>query len=331
MLMGRVWSFIGLAVLVAIVAPSSYASRSETNRQNGFHWGSKTLLPHQPPPFFAGNRRPEGLPGISRGKEIQQTLPTDTNGTDPYFVSLFDPERNIPFYSAYKVTPRQAQLIGTYSRKDVKKRWRNPPGVPGLDAAYRKAIKQQPLSRGHMDPLAINSFDKRFMKATYTLTNVVPQYVASNSGPWQIFEAKIRSYAQNVCGNRTRQGTLYLLTGTSEFSLKSDLGRKSVQDSSKELSYATMLLDELTLVVPRTVWTTGCCVWKETSQEFGKVRRAESFAVMSNNVRDKKFLNQTQMSVVKLERHLTAPGSSSVNLFPGDRNCRLPQNNVELP
>jgi len=26
------------------------------------------------------------------------------------------------------VTPRQAQLIGTYSRKDVKKRWRNPPG-----------------------------------------------------------------------------------------------------------------------------------------------------------------------------------------------------------
>ena len=93
-----------------------------------YHWRFRTLLSHQPPPFFAGNRRPEGLPGISRGKEIQQTLPRDPSGTTPYFVSLFDPKRNIPFYSAYKVTPQQAPLIGTYTRKDVKKRWRNPPG-----------------------------------------------------------------------------------------------------------------------------------------------------------------------------------------------------------
>jgi len=96
-----------------------------------------------------------------------------------------------------------------------------PTGVPGLDAAYRKAIKQEPLSRGHMDPLAINSFNKSFMQVTYTLTDAVPQYVASNSGPRQTFEAKIRSYAKESCGSRTRQGTLYLLTGTSEFSLTS--------------------------------------------------------------------------------------------------------------
>ena len=102
--------------------------RLDTPRQNVFRWRIKTLLPHQPPPFFAGNRRPEGLPGVSRGKEIQQILPRDPDGTDPYFLSLFDPERNIPFYSAYKVTPQQAPLIGTYTRKDVKARWRNPPG-----------------------------------------------------------------------------------------------------------------------------------------------------------------------------------------------------------
>ena len=204
-------------------------------------------------------------------------------------------------------------------------------GVPGLDAAYREAIKQEPLSRGHMNPLAINSFNKSFMQVTYTLTNAAPQYVASNSGPWQIFEAKIRSYAQDFCGSRARQGTLYLLTGTSEFSLSSDLGRKPVQDSSIKLSHAAILLGETTLVVPRAVWTAGCCLWNETNQEFGMVGKAESFAVMSNNVRDKNLLNQTQMSVLELERHLTAPGSSaSVNLFPGDPNCRLPQSNLVL-
>lgn len=203
-------------------------------------------------------------------------------------------------------------------------------GVPGLDAAYKEAIKQEPLSRGHMNPIAINSFNKSFMQATFTLTNAVPQYVASNSGPWQIFEAKIRSYAKDFCGSRARKGTLYLLTGTSEFSLTSDLGRKPVQDSSLKLSHATILLDELTLVVPRAVWTAGCCLWNEASQEFGMMGRAGSFAVMSNNVRDKKLLNQTQMSVHELERHLTAPGTSSVNLFPGVPKCRLPQSNQVL-
>ena len=82
-----------------------------------------------PPSFFVGNRRPEGLPGISRGQEIHQLLPQDPPGTHPYFISLFDTDRNIPFYSAYKVTPQQAPLIGKYSRKDVRGRnWRNPPG-----------------------------------------------------------------------------------------------------------------------------------------------------------------------------------------------------------
>lgn len=203
-------------------------------------------------------------------------------------------------------------------------------GVSGLDAAYKKAIRQEPLSRGHMDPLAINSFDKRFMEATYTFTNAVPQYVASNSGPWQVFEAKIRSYAQNSCGSRARQGTLYLLTGTSDFSLTSYLPKRPVQDSSIKFSHAAIFLEETTLVVPRALWTAGCCLWNESSQEFGKVGRAESFAVMSNNVKDRKLLNQTQMSVLELERNLTAPGSPSVNLFPGDPNCRLPQSNIVL-
>ena len=182
-----------------------------------------------------------------------------------------------------------------------------------------------------MDPLAINSFNKSFMQATFTLTNAVPQYVASNSGPWQIFEARVRGYAQEYCGSHARQGTLYLLTGTSEFSIPRDLGRKPAQDSSIELSDVKMLLDEVTLVVPRAIWTAVCCVWDETNEGFGMVQRAESFAVMSNNVRDKKLLNQTRMSVLELEGNLTAPGSSSVNLFPGDPNCRFPQRNTELP
>ncbi|KAJ7328112.1 hypothetical protein OS493_025512 [Desmophyllum pertusum] len=182
-----------------------------------------------------------------------------------------------------------------------------------------------------MNPSAINSFDKSFMKATYTLTNAAPQYVASNSGPWQIFETKIRSYAKNTCGSRARGGTLYLLTGTSDYGIDTNLRRKPVQDPTKKVSDAAVFLDGIKLVIPRAVWTAGCCVWNEgSSQVLGMVRRAESFAVISNNAKDRKLLNQTEMSVSEVEGHLTAPGSPSVNLFPGDENCRFPNNNVVL-
>lgn len=180
-----------------------------------------------------------------------------------------------------------------------------------------------------MDPLAINSFDKSFMEATFTLTNAAPQYIASNSGPWQIFEAKIRRYAQNSCGNRSRRGTLYLLTGTSELGLTTNLHDTPAQDTTK-LSHAAMFLDEVKLVIPRALFTAGCCLWNESSQVLGNVGRVESFAVMSNNVKDKKLLNQTEMSIAEVERHLTAPGSPPANLFPGDTSCRLLKNNIIL-
>ena len=50
-----------------------------------------------------------------------------------------------------------------------------------------------------MNPLGINTFDIRFMKATMTLTNAVPQYETPNSGPWERFEAKLKKYAQSMC------------------------------------------------------------------------------------------------------------------------------------
>lgn len=79
-----------------------------------------------PPPFFAGDRKPEGLAGISGGIDTLQTHPT---GTPPRYFSLFDTNTNTPFYSAYKVTPDQAVRLGTYKRDEVNVIWRNPPGM----------------------------------------------------------------------------------------------------------------------------------------------------------------------------------------------------------
>ena len=85
-------------------------------------------------------------------------------------------------------------------------------GVPGVDDAYKQANLEakrrfrNELTRGHMNPSGINSFNTNFMKATFTLTNAVPQFEASNNGPWRVFEDMIKDYAKKTCGSKTRQG-----------------------------------------------------------------------------------------------------------------------------
>ena len=208
-------------------------------------------------------------------------------------------------------------------------------GVAGVNNAYYTAINTdaQPLSKGHMNPLGINTFDKSFMKATFTLTNAVPQFETSNSGPWQTFETRIRNYAQNTCGSRG--GTLYLLTGKSNYGLTIGAAGRPVQDTATPLPYLTQNFPGgVTLVTPRAIWTAGCCVWEEPGKVFGrlwKTKRAESFAVMSNNQRNVGLLHQTEMSVSDLERLLRAPLLEEVNLYPGDENCRLITNNIVVP
>ena len=197
-------------------------------------------------------------------------------------------------------------------------------GVPGVKAAYKRANAEatrafrNKLTKGHMNPSGINSFDINFMKATFTLSNAVPQFEASNSGPWEGFENKIKDYAKITCGSITRQGTLYLLTGRSENGLNGV--PKPHFTNTFQVGPTTVRLD-----TPRAVWTAGCCVWKEPGKFLGKLwqtEKAESFAVMSNNHYDINQLHQTEMSVNDLEKRLKAAASTTnVHLFPGNTNC----------
>ena len=183
-----------------------------------------------------------------------------------------------------------------------------------------------------MNPLTLNTFDKNFMRATFTLSNAVPQFEASNSGPWQAFEKRIRNYAKNRCG--PQGGTLYLLTGKSDYGVHIRAG-SPVQDITTALPYSREYFPgNVKLVTPRGVWTAGCCVWAKPGKYLGKLwstKKAESFAVMSNNKDDSTMLRQTEMSVSQLERLLRKPRSKKVNLFPGNKKCRSPKNDITLP
>lgn len=124
-------------------------------------------------------------------------------------------------------------------------------------------------------------------------------------------------------------GTLYLLTGTSNYGLRPDGRGNPIKDITKPPPAKNMFVSgTVRLDTPRAMWTAGCCVWNEYG--ISKQDSAESFAVMGNNVNNEQFIHQTQMTVTKLESLLREEGfwKPYVNLFPGDKNCA--KNNVKI-
>ena len=165
------------------------------------------------------------------------------------------------------------------------------------------------------------------MKATFTLTNAVPQFTSSKNG-WEDYEDRVRGYAKCPCGS-VRGGTLYLLTGISDYGLTAAADGRLIRDDSHYRIASRYLQGQLRLDTPLALWTAGCCVWKEPSNVFGSASqsdKAESFAVMTNNRDNPDLLHQTEMSVAKLKGLLTTSSSRRVNLFPGNPKCRNPDN-----
>lgn len=89
----------------------------------------------------------------------------------------------------------------------------------GNDALYYKNVDK--ADKGHLNPVQINSFDQNHVKATFTYSNAVPQYLGFNRGQWKTFEGRIVNYVRTMCAaKKPTGGKMYLMTGTSKFRLQ---------------------------------------------------------------------------------------------------------------
>ena len=221
-------------------------------------------------------------------------------------------------------------------------------GVEDGYVQHKKVGDAKDIDHGQLNPCGINTFDLKHMKATFTLTNSVPQYKTSNLGMWNSFKMELVTYAKDKCANKPGGGTLYVLTGSSNFGLKASDGDGDGDDEGviqesfdapsilpitrakeptgalleklKSQGLYTPARDPVRMVLPRSLWTAACCVWKN-----GEVNEAESKAVMINNHWEDDKLLQTEMTVRKLEKLLAPADGKPANLFPGNCNCRKEQ------
>ncbi|XP_043942212.1 endonuclease domain-containing 1 protein-like [Protopterus annectens] len=162
---------------------------------------NETFASHICSKFFYRQNEPMGLSQQNSARICQMY---DYNGViSPYFASLYDRDRRMPLYSAY--------VFKTVGKGKRPKKWMIEPQLAfanltkcmageGVVPDRKQLITSQAVNddykkldprynRGHLNPRGHqNTTESR--RATFTLTNIVPQTVISN-GKWALYESSI--------------------------------------------------------------------------------------------------------------------------------------------
>ncbi|XP_028815597.1 endonuclease domain-containing 1 protein-like [Denticeps clupeoides] len=164
--------------------------------------------------------------------------------------------------------------------------------------AVQQDYKNSGFSRGHLNP----SFGHRSYldsMATFTLTNVVPQWAESNNGPWAIQEGKVLKFL-----NRSCIGDAYIVTGILPY--ESD----------------DWWLKQDRVAVPEYLWSAYCC---PTYSSKNLTNRLPTFAAIGRNdpnsndkivpaARNAGY-DVRHMPLVELEMHLKQRFGTEVTVF----------------
>ncbi|NXD33527.1 ENDD1 protein, partial [Copsychus sechellarum] len=210
------------------------------------------------------------------------------------FATLYNKTRRIPVYSAYLYQPGpgsrydswfvEPQLINeTYSRyMDTEDSIRATYNITSQDIGQNQAIDQDysdatGLDRGHLCPSG-HRMGNASKWATFTLTNIVPQYMTLNQGAWRVYEDTTMPEKIGDCD------TTYVITGAVPGNTKVPSGR---------------------VTVPSHIWSAACCLQK------GKIMRA--WGAIAENERNKNKVKILNLG--ELEERLTRLYEGAVTLF----------------
>ena len=78
-------------------------------------------------------------------------------------------------------------------------------------------VKKTAIHRGHLIAASYGRGDPKRISATFTYTNVVPQFGPFNSGPWCSSEQRIQWWGRNYCTSHNKKATknvnVYIIVG----------------------------------------------------------------------------------------------------------------------
>jgi endonuclease G len=119
-----------------------------------------------------------------------------------YFVVCYDPARKIPAWVGYALTKEDADSKVT-SRQGS---FHDDTALPRDERAENADYTRSGYDRGHMAPADDFTRSVEAMKATFVMTNIVPQKHGVNAGEWEQLESAVRALAST-------RGTVWVFSG----------------------------------------------------------------------------------------------------------------------
>uniref|UniRef100_A0A3B4UNW1 Endonuclease domain-containing 1 protein-like n=1 Tax=Seriola dumerili TaxID=41447 RepID=A0A3B4UNW1_SERDU len=232
--------------------------------------------------FFYRNTSPTGI----TGNHYQPICQRYNNSYR--FATLYDRDRRSALYSAYILSsPEGKRDDETWMYEPQLANRKGDPSMQELNLRPDNNVKESQAvledyrgtlyTKGHLTP-SMHQHSLEDRKATYTLTNIVPQWEGSNSGPWGELEKEVMSEFQKCCKEK-----MYVITGVMS-------GKKSINSR---------------VFVPDYLWSAYCCPsYKPNLPESGDTVgvRTDGFHVtrMSLNGLEKILRKRLEMPNISL-------------------------------
>ena len=173
-----------------------------------------------------------------------------------------------------------------------------------------------PIERGHMIAARYATADKDRMYATFSYTNVVPQFKSLNNGAWKTAEGDIVTWGKN-CQNKANEKKLlariFVVVGVIPSTYNKNPRFYGAPGFSNFLGQSRIPKNgEYRIVLPDIMWTGACCI---LADNFKRVIDVKAFAVENRPGAEVKLFSSPQAMFQVLLN------TASINLFPMNHEC----------
>ena len=196
------------------------------------------------------------------------------------------------------------------------------------DENFAKHV-ESPMTRGHLIPSSYAKGNQAKIDASFSLTNIVPQFETFNNGPWSTSEQKLLDWGKKNCassnadmfvvvgtvpstfGNSPNNPRFFGASGFSEFEGFSKRTDTYSKDSGKK---------EYRINVPKFMWTAACCNFVHLDASgYQTITKSMAF-YRRNDPGSSECYEGTPTEMMAYFKYLW-PEMMIPTLFPQNENC----------
>ena len=199
--------------------------------------------------------------------------------------------------------------------------------------------RPEAVEEGQLNPNQMHSYESgstNSMDLTFNHINAFPQYSDFARGVWRKYQEKIISYGKDTCSQKDPSATFYVVSGLSDY----ELTGKGTSAFLKAATYWPVAYEgaipqphlspdlpdgsPLSIVMPKSVWTVGCCTWTSNGDH-----QAQTVSIWANNKPRGIPKHEVQPDIRTLGSKLF-PGKRCFKFFPATAQCNSVDNHYRM-